>query len=578
MAVILTVFFLTLLFVRFFPERQPAVVINEVCTANVSAGADAQGKYRNYVELYNTGDDETDLSDYYLTDKRSQPKRFSLKGVSIPAHGYMLIWLGGRTDEEKKTDDASYVYPIDDTGLHLASLHEATFDLNKDGDDLFLISGNPSATQHVHVPELQYNTCYSRVTDGSDRWRTATCTPGVSNNEAAEQAETVLAEPEFSRESGFYDQDFTLRLTSDTGQIYYTLDGSNPAPGAASTYLYENGIEITDVSDTPNRYAAISDIMIPSNYTPARPVDKAVIVRAAVYDVQDNQRSDTVTKTYFIGYEERKEYQDLPVISVVSDPSNLFDYYRGIYTTGVTYESYLKEGGFEDWPADKVPGSFFKDEDGNIYYSGEDTSQLKGELYLAYQWENARQHGRMWERDASISYYDENHTLEFEQNVGIRIAGQSSRALLQKSLNLYARKAYDTAGNGKFTYPFFHDEGTVDKFRLRRADTTGFSKDAFLMMLAEDRDAVAVQRGRPVVVFLDGEYWGLYYLREQYRKDYFEYYYQVDGDQLWMLKNSEAVMGGEEAVTNFNQLVDQITLMDMTDPVQYGVVERNINL
>ena len=45
------------------------LVINEVVTANVSSASDPQGDADDWIEIYNSGDEEIDLSGYYLSDK-----------------------------------------------------------------------------------------------------------------------------------------------------------------------------------------------------------------------------------------------------------------------------------------------------------------------------------------------------------------------------------------------------------------------------------------------------------------------------------------------------------------------------
>ena len=62
----------------------------------------------------------------------------------------------------------------------------------------------------------------------------------------------------FSRESGFYEEPFTLEMTAPFGtEIYYTLDGSWPDENAI---LYTTPIYIDDATPHPNVYSMRTDM------------------------------------------------------------------------------------------------------------------------------------------------------------------------------------------------------------------------------------------------------------------------------------------------------------------------------
>jgi hypothetical protein len=67
----------------------------------------------------------------------------------------------------------------------------------------------------------------------------------------------------------------------------------------------------------------------------------------------------------------------------------------------------------------------------------------------------------------------------------------------------------------------------MDKFKtlvLRPGGNCAFTakfNDVFWQSLLTDFD-VETQRSRPAIVYLNGEYWGLYLLQEDYNEDYME--------------------------------------------------------
>ena len=147
---------------------------------------------------------------------------------------------------------------------------------------------------------------------------------------------------------------------------------------------------------------------------------------------------------------------------------------------------------------------------------------------------NFTQRGREWEREAYIEYFDGGEA-KFSQNLGIRIHGGATRTYPQKSIRLYARGEY---GQEFIEYPIFGnkkimEEGNVaDKFKtllLRNGGNDGQStifRDALMQSLVE-HTSLDIQAYKPVIVFLNGEYWGIHNIRERFDRHYFEQYYGV---------------------------------------------------
>ena len=63
----------------------------------------------------------------------------------------------------------------------------------------------------------------------------------------------------FSKESGFYDSEFDLTLTSsENSEIYYTIDGSDPT-NSTTVQKYSEPIKIIDRTSEPNIYSAYEE-------------------------------------------------------------------------------------------------------------------------------------------------------------------------------------------------------------------------------------------------------------------------------------------------------------------------------
>lgn len=333
----------------------------------------------------------------------------------------------------------------------------------------------------------------------------------------------------FSMPSGFYAEDFSLTLSGPSGfTIYYTLDGTTPT---ADSDVYTTPLSVTNVSHQENKYVNQPNVNLETRSTSPLaidPVEKAYIIRAVGID-EKGVSTGIATATYFVGY--KNAYKDSAVISIITDPDNLFDSDTGIYVLGDSYTDYIEAGG--------DPSSDF----------------------LA----NYRQTGRSWERPAHIDYFDENKNYVLSQESGLRINGNSSRGDSRKSFRLYARKEYD--GNSLFSYPFFGNDIYPNSVILRR----GIFENQFLQSLVYDR-AFDTQKYKLCAVFLDGEFWGSYYLLERYDAEYIESHYHIDADHVTILKDGALFSGSVQSADTYQELLDYMADHDLAIPECYDYV------
>ena len=361
---------------------------------------------------------------------------------------------------------------------------------------------------------------------------------GCSNGNK-QDTHTDTSEVVFSRQGGVYDEEFELELTSK-GAIYYTTDGSDPSESDTSI-KYDGEIKVADRSGDANIVSAVSPTLFCTNFSDYSKddglicridapsddaVDKCTVIRAAAKDSAGNWSAVT-TQTYFIGSTTdhidgieagcKASGSDLAVISITMDYDDLFDSGKGIYVKGDVFDNALKKFiGNKNW------------------IKADDTRKLDA---------NYSQRGREWEREAHIDFFEMNENgaeQVLNQDCGIRIQGNYSRSDLQKGFRLYARKDY---GDNKFRYDVWGDElkdkdgNTIDKFKtfvLRAGGNCAFTSkynDTYWQTLAAGVDC-STKASRPCVVYLNGEYWGLYVLEEDYSDDYFESHYGVNKDDV----------------------------------------------
>lgn len=176
--------------------------------------------------------------------------------------------------------------------------------------------------------------------------------------------------------------------------------------------------------------------------------------------------------------------------------------------------------------------------DHGIYAVGKGDTDAEFPFYSANYWWDA-------ERPASIEYYETDGKLALEFNAGIQIYGGFSRALDQKSLIIHTRDEY---GLDEIYYPFFEgsDVNTFDDLILRNGgqDTKTKMKDYFISKFAIEKGNQDGMRGQPVAVYINGEYWGLYNLRERLNADYLSNHYNIDSDNINIIAANGVALHG----------------------------------
>ena len=157
----------------------------------------------------------------------------------------------------------------------------------------------------------------------------------------------------FSRESGFYDNDFYLKIYSPRGEVYYSLDGTDPTN---KSIYYTEPIHIGDASNNENVYSMRQDTSAgfktelirkysrndPNYKVPDFLVDKCTIVRAVVYYGNDRY-SNIKSASYFVGFDNKRGYNNLNFCSIISDPENFFGYENGIMVLGKNFDAFVQE-------------------------------------------------------------------------------------------------------------------------------------------------------------------------------------------------------------------------------------------
>ena len=227
---------------------------------------------------------------------------------------------------------------------------------------------------------------------------------------------------------------------------------------------------------------------------------------------------------------------DLPIVHLAISEQDLFSEQKGLMVLGQT--SWNQPGFYESW----------------FYREG-----------------NFSQRGIDWERLVNFQLF-EGGQLKYNANGGLRISGNATRGFAQKSFRLKARKIY---GNGKFKCGLFGKNGLkkYESFVIRMSgndNTHTLFADLLMQRLAEGSNLLT-QKGRPVVVYINGNYWGIYNLRERI-DDYFVAKYEgVKSKKITILEgaNGELKDGKEKYKKRFDELIAELKRVDVINQDQY---------
>ncbi len=364
-------------------------------------------------------------------------------------------------------------------------------------------------------------------------------------------AQADAPELTFSLESGFYEYPMPLEITCDSKKatIYYTLDGSTPDE---TSLVYDGALTLLWSNDREDVLTKITGITAGETFVPTVDFPTGHIVRAVAITPK-GERSEVVSGTFFIGYDRKALYGDTAVMLLAIDPEDLFDYDRGIYVTGRVYDEWAAQqtGHYESWQATA----------------------------------NFTQRGDEWERPVTVTFLPAEGE-GFTQAMGVRIKGGASRGNNQKSLRLIARAEYGEKTVDYILYPDNvreEDGGVVEKYKsftLRNGGNDcdfGKIRDPYIANLATGLRFETAQN-MPCIAFLNGEFWGMYTLNEEYTDNYIQYHYGIDNDNVITVKCGEVDDGAEKDIELFAQMFDFIAGGDMSDGESYAKAGEMLDL
>ena len=556
---------------------ESAIRINEVMADARTGIYDEDGELSDWIELYNTTDKAISLKNFALSDKESDPVQWRFpQDAVIPAHGYYLVFCSGKdrllandkishtnfrlsaeqetlilSDSRGRLIDRALIdnLPMDsslgrDGGGNWKVYQTATPGMPNNGEGAAQADRNLRAanTTNVFISEVMssseegsdwvelYNASAQSVSlegyglsDDLDRPRKWQFPAGAVI--APGEYKTVLLDGTGSQANGYHANFKLLRAGGEAvsfsdksgrvldkislpqvptgvsygrnigtdGFFYFdspTMGGVNSKGYASFAQtpsfsikggLYSEAVSVTiDVPDGATvRYSL--DGSIPTLKHPAYDgnpiaINKTTPIRARAFQ-EGHLPGETVTQTYFIN-----EKNTLPIVSLVADPDELWNEGNGMLAAGGTLDKSV-------FP--------FKLTNGNA------------PIYRTLGKEP---------RPGYVEYYLLDGTQVISQGMEFGLQGQYSLDMPQKSFKV---RANAEQGDSTFEASLFESRPFTEykSFVLRNGGNDNVwtrINDDYQSMLIDKLDTTVIHQAvKPVAVYLNGQYWGHYNMRER---------------------------------------------------------------
>lgn len=610
------------------------IYINEIMPGNTMTLKDEDGDSSDWIELYNPTDKAVDLTGWGLSDKTDEPKRWSFPKMEIQPGQYLVVFASGKnrsvSGKELHTDFGldSYKGAVLLSNFRGQIVSEVQYSDLKPDTTLGLIPGtdrwqpfsqptpgqpnngngwnafqlalykdngspvqiaavmskNTSTVQNGNGEYPDWIELHNRsdksvnlkgygLTNKADEpglWAFPDVTmapgqylsvfaagPSVNGGGSASAGEldanfklsagdaVVLTNPDGS----IADRCFLPPLKADMAygrvrgeQVFSYITDIKPGEEIKSGYpgitpdtvfdlkagSYDKAQKVSlSAGDPEARIYYTTDGSAPTkDSTPyTKPIDLAgtTVVRAVT--LRDGYLpGNPVSQTFFINAK-----HTLPVISISTAPKNLFDSVTGIYMPGPN--------------ASKDPKKFM--EGANFY--------------------------KNTEVPASFEVYNESGKRVFGQDIGLSMAGGLGLIKNQKTLAVHARSEY---GQSAMNYKFF-DNRPYDEYKslvLRTNRDKSKIRESVIFGLVDGQMDVLVQAYKPYVVYINGQYWGVYNLMEK-RNKYMVAQHEgaSEPDNMDILKGSGGIVS-HGSNTEYKNLVKYVKTHDMSQKENFDYV------
>ena len=542
-----------------FVGTNSPVIINEALPSNGYSIADREGDRCDWVELYNPGTIALNLSGWFLSDGKDY-RKWAFPDVSIEAKGYLLVFCSGKEN-------------ID------GELH-ANFSL-AEGESIKLYNSADNTYDLLHIPVSKQNVSIGRDEAGEIVYY-GEPTPLSPNGHPRKEADSFGF---FQSDSVYISEVCAIHARGSNENDWIELhNGSGEAVSLDGCFL-------TDDIDEPTKYrisglsmdAGAYTVLTVNKYQGSFSISPS---GETIYLIRPDGRTvmdcfDTGVQR--VGMSSGRLENDPSVRRVFFEVPSKGKANGGSYETGYTSEPIFSQTALYCTEAFQLTLSDLQ-ADATIYYTTDGTEPTQkssrytepitikkntvirayavsdglmdsGIITYTYLFEqphtvpvvclsmpasdfkavyNVNLHANIKERKTYVSIYESDGLIATCFPCDVKAKGQGTlKYMSQKSLTLTLRAEY---GQSSVKYPFYENYPYTEfsALTLRNGGqdyTKARMRDSFVSRACIGLN-VEVANSRPVVVYVNGEYYGLYDLNEELNSRYVETHYGVDADTV----------------------------------------------
>lgn len=547
------------------------------------------GHELDWVELYNPEDISVSLTGYYLTNDPEKPQAISLEGYTIPAGGYLAVTLDG------------------------------ALQLSEQGQTVYLTC-NGEVVSQLTFGKAENGESFDA--EGVCRW----ATPGYANNEAGYRAYLDSRElPELiinevlvsnSKYMGIRLEYYDLLEVKNNGNVPVNLKDYYLADKWENTSRYY----FPDITLQPGEFYVVYCSGLPEKGENHAPF--GIGAGDTVYLAKQGMFVDTLTVP-----------ADLKMNESFGRSGKLPVYLNKVTIGAENSEGYLT--GVAAPTADVAPGVYENEitvtlsGEGTIYYTLDGTRpttrslRYKGPIQITdvttirtfcavdgrtsplteFAYVVGEKHelpivtisipnrylydeetGIMTNIESNIEYEGvitlfEDGQMAFSEPFGFKLHGNDSRKGAKQNFQVRFRAKY---GAGKLEYRLFDDRDITefDSLILKGGSedwNRAVMRDEVCTGVVNGTTELYTQAMKPVVLYINKRYWGVYYLRERFSEYYVASHMDVSPESVDILFSS----GGYNQVgdgRDYHAVKNYVQTHDMRKTENYIYVTEHINV
>lgn len=488
------------------------IKITEISSKGTACVKDCYGEYCDWIELYNYGSDTINCIGLSICDDITSAQKFKLPDTVITPQGFLLVYATGNNS-------------VANNEIH------TDFKLSSNGENVYVLNSRDSILDNIGFPEMQFNQSFGKVSlSNNELVLYDKPTPGENNNNST----NII----FSKQGGFYDSGVSINITAENNDtVYYTLDGSDPNPSSkfiTSPLILPERTQntLSQIPTTPLEGKDYMDYFVwlpPLNEKSTGYSLKCQSFRNGI------PTSKIYTNTYIID-SDIDDLLDFPVFSITADSIDMFSYEKGIF----------------------VPGKLFDETPWNGWWP---YGNYRTKEYI----------------DINIEYFTETGKTIFNSPALMKVRGYGSASHSQKSVKISFKNSIGSSTKGNDIYQK-NDNLDYKTFVLRNGGNdfrnTHFS-DAFEQELLKNTGLETLD-SKPSHVYINGEYWGIYNIRESYDDEYFKRHFNLNEEELIIVTACGTKVKGDNS--SYQSLMKFMSENSLEDSKNYNKVKEQIDI